>query len=180
MMQVEEWKKRATAQDVSIRRSALEELATQAELAAVRTSPGVSVCLVGLCDDPDETIRNAVTSLLEDWGPALIEDHEALLCLAQQRLTRHLENSASSDCAYWALKLVGRAAHSAGPVSRHLECFLECDVDAVQQEAIWALGMIGAAAHWSTRKLEQLTHSSSPRTARLATHALTNIRNEST
>ncbi len=128
---------------------------------------GAAVALVRTIGIPHEEVLEACTAALEDLGPPAGDQIEPLAQLA---------GDCSSDVAYWAVTLVGRAGVAAAPAVSKLIQVLESDaVLPVRERAAWALGEIGPAAKAATPALRAAVDSGDARLARLAKKALESI-----
>jgi HEAT repeat protein len=123
-----------------------------------------AILLVQTLADSNEELRQWVTAALEDMGPPLPGDVDAL---------RSLVASPVAEVAYWAATLMGRLGEGAAAAVGTLAAALnEAKELAVRERAAWALGQIGPAAREARQALEQAAHSPSPRLARLGREAL--------
>jgi len=132
--------------DATRQAAAAQSLATLAEEA----KPAL-IALIGACSSQNEAVLNWCTAALEDVGPPELHQIEDLTLLAQ---------SASSDVAYWAVTLLGRAheqAATAVPVL--IERLTDRSAPQVQRRAAWALGKIGREANSAVTALRTVAES---------------------
>ncbi len=123
-----------------------------------------AVALVRTVGVPDEEVLEACTAALEDLGPPAADQIQPLATLA---------GDCSSDVAYWAATLLGRAGSGAAAAAPALISVLESDADLpVRERAAWALGEIGPAARSASPALQAAAKSADARLARLAAKAL--------
>jgi len=95
------------------------------------------VALVQHCGSTDEDLCNWCTAALEEVGPPIVEQIDELALLA---------SSASSDVAFWAATLLGRAGSLATSATTILiERSSDPSTPEVQKRAAWALEQIQAA-----------------------------------
>lgn len=151
--------------DLSSDDAATRLAAAERTMNAPRTvSPAVLV--LAMQDESDE-VREAISSVLESYGPPSPTDIAALATA----LTH-----ANSDVAYWAATLLGRCEHAAAPAVRQLIETVENRAESnVRERAVLALGQIGSAAKSAVATLQQLAESSNGRLQRLAREALSSI-----
>jgi len=118
--------------DLPAQVAAAEALARLGEAA----QPAI-VALVQHCGSADEDLRNWCTAALEEVGPPIVEQIDELALLA---------SSASSDVAFWAATLLGRAGSLATSATTILiERSSDPSTPEVQKRAAWALERIQAA-----------------------------------
>lgn len=119
------------SEDVAMRIDAAERVASLGEAAAALAIP-----LVKALGDADETVRELVTSALEDCGaPASSEIEPLKQLLANQ----------NADIAYWAATLLGRLGDKAGHASEALHTAAAKHASpVVRKRAAWALEKIGS------------------------------------
>ena len=123
-----------------------------------------AVALVRTVGIPHEEVLEACTAALEDLGPPANDQIKPLAALA---------HDCSSDVAYWAATLLGRAGSGAAAAVADLIKILESDADLpVRERAAWALGEIGPAASSAVPALSAAAKSSDARLSRLAAKAL--------
>ena len=124
--------KQLQGSDLPSQIDAAESLAGLAEAAQ-----GAIVALVQHCGSADEDLRNWCTAALEVVGPPSAQQIDELALLAR---------SASSDVAFWAATLLGRAgALAKGAVPILTERSSDGSAPEVQRRATWALQQIQAA-----------------------------------
>jgi HEAT repeat protein len=142
-----------------------EQTAAATELAALgHAAQGAAVALVRTIGIPDEEVLEACTAALEDLGPPAAEQIGPLTQLA---------GDCSSDVAYWAVTLLGRAGDAAAAAVPGLIRVLESDADLpVRERAAWALGEIGPVANSAAPALRAAADGDDARLARLAQQAL--------
>jgi HEAT repeat protein len=127
----------------------------------------VAVALVRACGDESEEVLEYAVAALEEMGPPVVQDTDALAAL--------LSDSAA-DVAYWAATLLGRLEANAAPAVPALAAVLDGQADlSVRQRAAWALGQIGPPAASALDSLKQVGDSGDPRLARLAQRAAEQI-----
>jgi HEAT repeat protein len=145
-----------------------QQTAAATELAALgHAAQGAAVALVRTIGIPHEEVLEACTAALEEVGPPAAEQIKPLAGLA---------GDCSSDVAYWAVTLLGRAGNVAAAAVPNLIHVVEGDADLpVRERAAWALGEIGPAAKAATPALRVAADSSDARLARLAKKALESI-----
>lgn len=142
--------------------AAAESLAALAEEA----QPAL-VALVQACSSQNEAVLNWCTAALEDVGPPELQQIEDLTLLAQ---------SASSDVAYWAVTLLGRANDQAvSAVQILVERLTDSSAPQVQRRAAWALGKLGHSANSAVATLRTVAESSDGPLASQAQRALDHI-----
>jgi HEAT repeat protein len=126
-----------------------------------------TIALVRTVAIPDEEVLEACTAALEEIGPPAPDQIKPLAELAAD---------CSSDVAYWAVTLLGRATSSAAVAVPNLIQVLESDADLpVRERAVWALSEIGPAAKSAAAALQTAANSPDARLARLAKKALETI-----
>lgn len=142
-----------------------QQTAAATELATLgHAAQRAAVALVRTIGIPDEEVLEACTAALEDLGPPAADQIKPLAELA---------GDCTSDVAYWAVTLLGRAGHNAAAAVSALTQVLESDADVpVRERAAWALGEIGPAANAAALALRTAANSSDARLARLAAKAL--------
>jgi len=115
-----------------------EQIAAAESLA--RLSEGAQPAIVALvqnCGSDNEDLRNWCYAALEEVGPPTVEQIEELALLA---------SSASTNVAFWAATLLGRAGGLAKPAVPILsERSSDASNPEVQQRAAWALQRIQPA-----------------------------------
>jgi HEAT repeat protein len=125
---------------------------------------GAAVALVRTIAIPDEEVLEACTAALEEIGPPAANQIEPLAAMS---------GDCSSDVAYWAVTLLGRATVGASAAVPALTAVLAGDADLpVRERAAWALGEIGPAAASAAPALQAAAASPDARLARLAKKAL--------
>jgi len=125
---------------------------------------GAAVALVRTIAIPDEEVLEACTAALEEIGPPPADQIELLAALA---------GDCSSDVAYWAVTLLGRATNNASAAVPALAAVLSGDADLpVRERAAWALSEIGPAAASAAPALQAAAASPEARLSRLAKKAL--------
>jgi HEAT repeat protein len=123
-----------------------------------------AVALVRTVGIPHEEVLEACTAALEDLGPPAADQIQPLAALA---------HDCSSDVAYWAVTLLGRAGSGGATAVAELIRVLESDADLpVRERAAWALGEIGPAAKTAVPTLSAAAKSGDARLSRLAAKAL--------
>jgi HEAT repeat protein len=133
----------------------LAMLGTKAQPAAVAL-----VRSVGLSEDVGEFCAAA----LESMGPPAADQIPHLVAMA---------DDCSSDVAYWAITLLGRAGPEAAAGVPALAKVLESDAElSVRERAAWTLGKIGPSANAAAAALRTAAESKEPRLARVAKQAL--------
>jgi HEAT repeat protein len=116
-------------EDVAVRLAAAEKIASLGESAA-----DLAIPLVKALADENESVREFVTSALEDCGPPPQEDAEQL---------EQLLGASNADIAYWAATLLGRLGDGAIQAVEALRTAAAEHVSPeVRQRATWALGKI--------------------------------------
>jgi len=147
---------------------AAQQTAAATKLATLgHDAQGAAVALVRTIGIPNEEVLEACTAALEDLGPPAVEQIKPLIELA---------DDCSSDVAYWAITLLGRAGKGAAAAVPKLMQVLESDADLpVRERAAWALGEIGPAAKAAAPALTVAADGSDARLARLAKQALESI-----
>lgn len=145
-----------------------EQTAAATQLAALgRDAQAAAVALVRTLGIPDEGVVEACTAALEELGPPTADQVAPLTELA---------SDCSSDVAYWAVTLLGRARQDAAAAVAELCHVLESDAALpVRERAAWALGEIGPAAKAAVAALRNAAASGEARLARLAHKALDSI-----
>jgi HEAT repeat protein len=141
------------------------QVAAATKLATLgRDAQSAAVALVRTVGIPHEEVLEACTAALEDLGPPAADQIEQLGALAQD---------CSSDVAYWAVTLLGRAGDGAAVAVPQLIRVLQSDADLpVRERAAWALGEIGPTARAAQPALAAAAESGDARLARLAKKAL--------
>jgi HEAT repeat protein len=148
-----------TATDANDRAQAAEALARQGSQARE-----AAVALVRASGDRDSIVRDWAVAALEDLGPPLSRDVEALAALAA---------NPDLNMAYWACTLLGRAKdQSAQAVQAVGEALAKHASIAVRERAAWALGQIGPAGQAALPALHQAAQSGEARLSRLAQQAI--------
>jgi HEAT repeat protein len=159
---IQELIKALSAVDAAARRVAAERLGTLGEKAQT-----AAAALVKCVSDTDESVREAVTSTLEELGPPAKEQLGELTSLVKAN---------SADVAYWAATLVGRLKEAGSAATDSLaRCLNETQEMAVRERAAWALGEIGPQAKSAVEALKKAAADGGPRLARLAKQALEQI-----
>jgi HEAT repeat protein len=145
-----------------------QQTAAATELATLgHAAQPAAVALVRTIGIPDEEVLEACTAALEDVGPPAPDQIKPLAELA---------GDCTSDVAYWAVTLLGRAGNAAAAAVPKLIQVLESDADLpVRERAAWALGEIGPAAQVAAPALRVAVDSGDARLARLAKQALESI-----
>lgn len=145
-----------------------QQTAAATELATLgHAAQRAAVALVRTIGIPDEEVLEACTAALEDLGPPAADQIKPLAELA---------GDCTSDVAYWAITLLGRAGKNAATAVSALTQVLESDADLpVRERAAWALGEIGPAANAAAPALRTAANSSDARLARLAKKSLESI-----
>ena len=157
-----QWSRQLTADDVQARREAVQRL-----LQAGTAAHEAAVTLLEAIDDQDEVVSVGAASALEDLGPPAVTMLKALVPFL---------GHANSDCGYWAATLLGRLGPAAAPAVPELAAAVRAHpAESVREQAAWALGHIGPTAKAAERALVEASRSASPRLARLATDALAQI-----
>lgn len=146
--------------EASVRRAAVRGL-----VSAGRTQAGVTVAVLRLITDPDESTRHwAGTALGQVVWPAPHELDELIALLRQ---------TCDGEVEYWTATMLGRlgvaAARAAGPLAGVL---LDSACLAARERAAWALAEIGPAARSSLNALRQIGEDDPPRLQRLAQMAM--------
>jgi len=132
MNAIDTWAKQLQSSDLASQISAAESLARLAEEA----QPAI-VALVQHCGSEDEDLRNWCNAALEKIGSPVAEQIDELALLA---------SSASSDVAFWATTLLGRAGALAIEAASILsERSSDGSTPEVQRRAAWALKRIQTA-----------------------------------
>ena len=145
--------------DLALQIAAAQTLATLGEQAQP-----AALALVRAVGLPDEEVSEYCVAALESLGPPAGDQIQPLASLA---------SDCSSDVAYWAITLLGRAGQGAAPAVATLANVLHGDADlSVRERAAWALGEIGPAAKSAAEALREAAQSPEPRLARLAEKAL--------
>lgn len=135
---------------------ALAHLGSDAQPAAVD--------LVVALRTADDSMREWCTAALEDLGPPLDSQISQLI---------ELSGDKSTDAAYWAVTLLGRAgADAAAAVPKLVEIVESSREAAVRERAAWALGKLGPIAATAAPSLRKAAAGSEARLARLANQAL--------
>jgi len=126
-----------------------------------------AVALVCASGDAAEEVREWAVAALEDLGPPDPADIGDLARLALHETT---------DVAYWATTLLGRAREDAkAAVGDLAQALADHGAMTVRQRAAWALGKIGPAAAPALPSLQDAARSDNPRLARLASQAIQQI-----
>lgn len=156
------WIAELASKDDTKRASAAESIArlgTDARPAAV--------ALVQAMGKADAPTREWCAAALEEIGPPSTTDIKELASLACNK---------SSDVAYWAITLLGRAGSDAAPAVPALaEALGKSAPLTVRERAAWALGKLGPTAKAAAPALRDAAASKEARLARLATDALQSI-----
>lgn len=141
------------------RREAAEACAKTPTIAMAAIVP-----LCRCCSDNDEQVAQWSQAALEELGPPSIDELDALLELT----------AADESTAYWAVTLIGRLEGEAAPAANHLANLVHREVTPVEvrNRAIWAISRIGVIDSKIKTILESAAQSENPRTARLASKAL--------
>jgi len=139
----------------------LARLGTDAQPAAV--------ALVHACGTDEESLCAWCSEALENLGPPAADQISSLIELAQ---------NPSSNSAYWAITLLGRAKEEADGAVLPLANLLISDSPevATRERAAWALRQIGPTAHAALPALQEVASSNNGRLARLAQQAMDAIR----
>ncbi|NOY29764.1 MAG: HEAT repeat domain-containing protein [Planctomycetes bacterium] len=147
--------------------SARQAAAAQSLASLAEEAQPALVALVQACSSQNEAVLNWCTAALEDVGPPELQQIEDLALLAQ---------SASSDVAYWAVTLLGRARdQGASAVSVLVERLNDSSAPQVQRRAAWALGEIGHGASSAVATLRTVAEGSDGPLANQAQRAIERI-----
>ncbi len=141
------------------RREAAEACAKDPTIAMAAIVP-----LCCCCSDSDEQVSQWSQAALEELGPPATDELEALIELT----------AADESTAYWAVTLIGRLEGEAAPAAGHLARVVDQDSTPIEvrNRAIWAISRIGLIDSKIKTILENAARSENPRTARLASKAL--------
>ncbi len=147
---------------------AAQQVAAAEKLAQLGPSAqAAAVALVRTIGLPDEEVLEFCTAALEEIGPPAAD---------QINLLAALVGDCSSDIAYWAATLLGRAGTLSATAVPQLVQVLEGEADLpVRERAAWALGEIGPAAKPAAPALQSAANTNDARLARLAKKALESI-----
>ncbi len=148
--------------DSEQRRGAAETCAKHPDLAKTATIP-----LCRLASDPDEEVAQWASAALEEMGAPSSEELDALVGLFPS----------DEATAYWAVTLVGRLKPADTAVMKRLVELIEASKTPteVRNRAIWAVTQMGGKGPAVQKALEHAAQSQNPRTARLASKALTKL-----
>jgi len=134
----------------------LARLGTNAQPAAV--------ALVEACGTSDESLRQWTSAALEDLGPPSPGQIAPLIKLARDP---------STEVAYWAITLLGRAGDAApSAVATLVEVLRNSSEITLRERSAWALGKMGSVAQPALPALREAAATTQPRLSRLARNAL--------
>lgn len=154
-------------EDADTRAVAAEQLGQSPEALQSLADPGAAEALLTASEDPDERVREWISSALESLESPSPDLAPALL--------RPLADG--GPAAYWAATLLGRmgpeAAGLPDAVSGLASLLARDDAElAARERAAWALGRIGASDGQAAAALRAAADSPHPRLKRLAAEAL--------
>jgi HEAT repeat protein len=160
---IERWIDDLSEADLPSQRAAAEALASMAEEARQAAIP-----LVRACGSEDSDLRAWSVAALEQLGPPVTSDVNALAKLIGG------ENETSD---YWAITLIGRGASELCPEQTEITTVLTAALESspyqiVRQRAAWALGRLGSKTAAVRQALQRATDSTDARLVRLAQAAL--------
>ncbi len=149
--------------DAANRRRAAETL-----LAMGSEAQSAAAALVRATADADEIVREAVVGTLESLGAPAAQDIAELT---------NLLTSESTDTAYWAATLLGRAGIAASSSVEVLARVLTASsAPELRQRVAWALGLIKDPQPEAVRALEEASASGDSRLARISRQSLEQLR----
>lgn len=128
---------------------------------------GASECaveLLGFLEDSDEEVRQ--------WASECLENLDCPRSADASKFGK-LVISENEDCAFWALKLLGRLGEQAKPEEERIAKALDKGFPiTVRQNAAWALSKMGAISAATRGKLELTASESDARLVQLSKQAL--------
>jgi len=148
--------------DSASRASASQQFCQMGEDAAP-----AAVALIHACADESDDVRDHASAALEELGPPLPTDVDAL---------SRLLADPHADVVYWSATLLGRLeADAADAVPQLAQTLTQSPHLAARERCAWALGRIGASDPVALNALRLAASEAQPRLARLAKEALARI-----
>lgn len=149
-----------------------------AEAAAMRAAqarvvdPKLAVPLVQAMSSPHEGVREWSASALENMNAPNDDDLAPLSELIREALNDY----SLSDSAYWALTLISRLGTDGSPALEAVAQAADSEIaSSVRERAVLCLSKMGSGAASTIPLLRRLASEDSPRLARLASRAISQI-----